>query len=155
MIANRWRTKIRIFIVICALVSFGFYGYFQAQNLIKGPVVELETPEEYQKVEDNVVIVKGTTKNVSKINLNGAPIFITPQGDFIEKLPLMGPHTIIEIEAWDRFGRAVKVHRSVISDSISSKDLSQKYIESRRSGEVHPETADDLIPINNLEVHNQ
>lgn len=158
MIANRWRTKFRIFIVISALTAFGFYGYFQAQNLIKGPLVEIERPEEYQNIKDKVVVVQGKTKNVSKINLNGAPIFITPQGDFMEKLPIVGPRTIIEIEVWDRFGRNSKIYRSVTnSDLVFSKDISQKYIESRRNNEPFLETEVNFIPlnkINRLEIHN-
>ncbi len=155
MTTNRWKGRIKISIVICILILFGIYGYIQAQNLIKGPIIKVEYPEEYQKIEDNIFTVKGKVKNVSKINLNGSPIFITPQGEFKEKLPIIGRHTIIEIEAWDRFDRSTKIHRSVTSDSVFSKELSQEYIKSRREGTTY---RSDFLPIEDieyLEIYNQ
>lgn len=140
MLADRWRKKLRVGTIILALVFLGGYGYFQARDLISGPMVEIKYPKENQIVEGNMVIAQGTARNVSHIEVNGQPIFITPEGDFREKLPLVGTRTIIQIEAWDRFGRSTLVHHSVIKRSEKQNIPNKEALERRRSGEEENET---------------
>lgn len=150
MLADRWKKKINVVIVILALLALGVYGYFQAQDLIIGPVVEIKYPKKNQLIEGEMVIAKGSTRNVSKIELNGQSIFITPEGEFAEKLPLLGAHTIIQVEAWDRFGRSTLVRREVIRESGDTEMLTQEDLERRVSGEdAQDEDGEDISPENN------
>ena len=142
MLAERWRKKIKGgTIILAVLVLFG-YGYFQAYDLISGPVVKIKYPKEGQIVEGDTFIAQGTVRNVSHIELNGHPIFITPDGEFREKLPMIGARTIIQIEAWDRFGRNTLVHHSVINRSEAREVPDEDSLERRRLGEEDPEDED-------------
>lgn len=135
MLANRWKTKTRAVLVTLVFSALLVYGYFQAQDLITGPVVEVKYPEDNQTVEGKTFVLQGVTRNVSRINLNGMPILINTEGEFREKLPLVGRRNIIEIEVWDRFDRSKKVYHTVISSSDPFDIPSQEKLEKIRSGE--------------------
>lgn len=138
MISYRWSKKIKATLIILALLFVGVYGYFQANDLIKGPIIEVKYPKDNLFVgQEKIIIIHGKTKNVSRIHLNDFPIFITPEGYFAEKLPLVGYHNIMKIEAWDRFGRKNTVYRSIIkehsSSAITKEDITKKKIDEKKS----------------------
>ena len=147
MIVDRWRKKIRVGVVVCVVLLIGFYGYYQAYDLIIGPVVDIKYPKDNQMVEGDIVIAKGTARNASRIEVNGHPIFITPEGEFREKLPLLGTRTIIHIEAWDRFGRNTVVKHSVLREVQSRHIPDQEEVDRIRRGEEEQETDDPLEEI--------
>ncbi len=143
MLAHRWRTKLRILTVILALTALVTYGYFQANDLIMGPVVKIEYPKNNQLIEDRTFTLYGKTRNITKVSLNGTPIFINTEGEFREKLPMMGPRNIIEVEAKDRFGRSVKIQQQVLGASDTFVVPSQEEIERIRSGEEDTEEEEE------------
>ena len=147
MLTNRWNSKIKFITIVLALITLITYGYHQASNLIKGPVITIESPENYETVDGKTFVLQGKTENVTRITLNGSPIFIDTEGEFRNKLPLIGHRTIIEIEAWDRFGRKTKTNHSVISSLPSSFTVpSQEEIEKRRNEEsLTEEEIDDEV----------
>ncbi len=152
MLADRWRKKLRVGAIILALVFLGGYGYFQAYDLISGPLVEIKYPKEGQVVEGDTVIAQGSARNVSRIEFNGHPIVMTPEGDFRVKLPLVGTRTIIQIEAWDRFGRNTLVHHSVINRSETKDIPNEEALERRRSGEEEDEEIDGDLTETEVEI---
>ncbi len=146
MLANRWKSKIKFITVFLALTVLITYGYHQASNLIKGPVITIESPQNYETVDEKTIVLQGKTQNVARINLNGSPIFINTEGEFRNKLPLVGPHTIIEVEAWDRFGRSTKINHSVISSLPFSFSVpSQEEIVERRNEENFDEKDSEVL----------
>ncbi|MGM0629384.1 MAG: hypothetical protein ACQESA_03075 [Patescibacteria group bacterium] len=152
MLTDRWKKKTKVIVTILALSILVIYGYFQAQELIAGPVVEIKYPKDSQQIKGDIITTKGSTRNVSKIEINGHPIFITPEGDFSKKLPLLGARTIIQIEAWDRFGRSTLVKREVTKEEKNRNLPSLEDLERRVSGKTEKttdeETAPDIIPVN-------
>lgn len=136
MLTNRWKSKIKFITIVFTLTILITYGYHQASNLIRGPVVTIETPQNYATVDEKTVVLQGKTENITKIHLNGSPILINTEGEFRNKLPLVGHRTIIEIEAWDRFGRSTKINHYIISSLPFSFSVpSQEEINERRNEE--------------------
>ncbi|MDP6387930.1 MAG: hypothetical protein QGG63_01490 [Candidatus Pacebacteria bacterium] len=89
------------------VVIFG-YAFFQARNIILGPVIKIQEPQNGVSLEHSLVGIEGTAKNISHISMNDRQIFTDEQGQFREKLLLSYGYNIITIKAKDRFGRKTK-----------------------------------------------
>ena len=81
------------------------YALFQARNIISGPIVIVQEPENGATLDYSLVDIKGTAKNISHISMNDRQIFTDDKGEFNEKLLLSYGYNIITIKAKDRFGR--------------------------------------------------
>lgn len=84
------------------------YTYFQMQSLVTGPIITVLEPQNGAVVTSSHIEIKGTTKNISSINLNDRLIFIDESGAFKEKLLLSPGYNIITLRAEDKFGRNTK-----------------------------------------------
>lgn len=94
-----------VFLFIALFGSIGWYAYAQSENLIQGPRIEIESPENGSTANDPLVKITGSAENISHIRLNDRPIFIDDEGRFSEVLLLLPGYNIIEITARDRFER--------------------------------------------------
>ncbi len=103
----RTQTK-KTVIFVCILFMIGAtlgYVYYQARDLITGPVIAIETPKNFASVEGPLLEVRGTAENISFITLNDRQIFVDEESLFLEYLILPRGYSIIKIEAKDKFGR--------------------------------------------------
>lgn len=96
------------FISIVVLTGLGAFIYKGTLDYRLGPVVEIISPAPYSSTTDRLITVRGITRHVTSIKLDGRPIFINTSGEFEEKLLLHDGYTIIRIDAEDRFGRHVE-----------------------------------------------
>lgn len=96
-----------IIIGIFAIAILG-YSLFQARNIILGPVVKIQKPQNGASLNYSLVNIKGITKNISRISMNDRQIFTNGQGEFSEELLLSYGYNIITLKAEDRFGRETK-----------------------------------------------
>ncbi len=109
------RSMVKIAIVILIFTIAGIYGYSQAYELLRGPVVTISSPENGFSINGvGLISVSGKALNASDIFLNGAPITMDPEGYFEENLLATGRHTIIEVSVSDRFGRRDSSKVSVV-----------------------------------------
>lgn len=103
------RKTLNTYIKITGAVVFAFaifgYGFFQAKNVILGPIIKINHPQNGASVETSLVEIEGLAKNISRISMDGNQIFTDERGIFKEKLLLSYGYNIITIEARDRFGR--------------------------------------------------
>ena len=99
---------IRITLVVIISILILGYGLFQARNLINGPEINISSPKNGDSVVDPLVIVSGSTFNITHITLNDRQIFVDKQGKFIEKLLVPPGYTIIKLAAQDKFGRVTQ-----------------------------------------------
>ena len=90
--------------LVLLVVVFG-YTLFQARHLIRGPVVTIHTPQNGSTVSEPLLVIEGTTQNISFIDLNDRQIFVDEEGQFSEKLLLAYGYTIMTIRARDKFNR--------------------------------------------------
>ncbi len=98
---------------IFVLIVLG-YGIYQSQNILKGPRVTVEYPLDGSTVTEDLIAIKGRTKNISSITLNDRSIYIDETGLFKEKLMLYPGYNIIKIRAEDKFGSMVEEYVEVI-----------------------------------------
>ena len=95
------------FIVIIFLGA-SWYIYFQAEDLIRGPILIVTEPENGTSSNSPLIEVVGSARNISHISINNRQIFIDEKGIFKEKLLLSYGYNIITVTAEDRFGREVE-----------------------------------------------
>lgn len=81
------------------------YGVFQARAFLTGPLLTVDSPVAYTTLSTGALLVTGTAHNVSKVTLNGEPIYTDEHGTFKERLLVPNGYAIIEVAAENRFGR--------------------------------------------------
>lgn len=92
--------------VLVLIVTMGIgYGLWQARYLIAGPAITVtEAPAIVQN--DRMVTISGTAQNAVKLLLNGRPIVADPSGAFTESVILENGAGMVNLTAYDRYGRA-------------------------------------------------
>ena len=87
------------------LLGFVILGYslFQAQKLIRGPVIDVYTPENGATYSQTLIEIDGRARNIAYLNLNDRPIFTDKEGYFKEKILLSPGYNIIKLDARDKF----------------------------------------------------
>lgn len=98
------------------------YAYFEARNMLHGPQIVLVSDEAIT-VQNELVEISGTVKNVVEITLSGRPVFIDDTGLFTEKLLLAEGVNRFIFEARDKFGREKK---EVLEIVYQPPDLPQR-----------------------------
>ena len=96
---------VRTWIAIGAIAVIVGYGAFRAKDLAEGPMLEVTSPADGTAVHDSLVEIRGTTKNISFLTLNGNKIFTDQSGAYDEKILLSPSYNVVTLTARDRFGR--------------------------------------------------
>jgi hypothetical protein len=102
------RLYLRIFFGSIVVGGILGYTYFQSIAFLRGPILSVEFPQNGATLEESLVTVVGSASYITKLSLNGRPIFIDEDGRFSEKLLLMYGYNIITLEANDRFDRTTR-----------------------------------------------
>jgi hypothetical protein len=107
---------LKVIFVCCFSLGIIFYGYYQSQDLIGGPKIDIVNPENGSVSESSFIEISGRALNIVRISLNDRSIFVDEEGNFTEKMLLLEGYNIMEVKAEDRFGRETKkilqiVHR--------------------------------------------
>ena len=98
--------KISIIVIIIA-ITLG-YAYYQTQDYIKGPLLELTAPINGSTHQNDVVIIKGNAQNISYISLNGRQIFTDQSGNFSETILLAEGYNLVKVSVQDKYKREVQ-----------------------------------------------
>jgi len=113
---NDWlslRTLVQATVVLIGLMLVTGYVVYQARFLIIGPQITLS---EELPLHHNVrqVTLSGSANNISRLWLNGRPIFTNPEGEFAATVILENGYTVTTLMAEDRFGRTTTVSRQFV-----------------------------------------
>ena len=95
------------FLITLAIV-LASYGLYETRDLLRGPLVYIDTIKDMQTVHEPFVTVGGSAGHVANITLNGRAIFTDKTGRFTEKLLVPEGYTILELVARDTFAREVR-----------------------------------------------
>ena len=79
------------------------YSIFQAEKLIRGPIIEIYNPENGSTFNRMLIEVEGRAKNVAYLNMNDRPIFTDKEGYFKEKFLLSPGYNVIKLSGTDKF----------------------------------------------------
>lgn len=99
---------LKILIGLTLALIILFYGLYEAHDLIFGPVLIVNSPTDGQITKEPQISIKGETKRIAKIFINGRQIFTHDDGSFNESLLLGYGYNIIEVRVRDQFGRQIK-----------------------------------------------
>jgi len=107
-----------------ALVSIFFlliviFAFINSKDLIFGVKIKNVTidnisAETVAKSTNNVIEIKGITKNAVKLTLNGREISIDKDGNFNENIALQNGYNIITIKAEDKFNNIYEKNYKLI-----------------------------------------
>ncbi len=106
---------IKTIIVLVFVLFIAGYGFYQSKNLIYGPRIAL--PENLSTptvVNDDIMTLKGTAKNIASITLDDRPISIDESGVFNEKVLLFPGLNVIKLFGKDKFGASTEKKVEVI-----------------------------------------
>ncbi|HEY1037688.1 MAG TPA: hypothetical protein VGE62_03860 [Candidatus Paceibacterota bacterium] len=96
------------------VLSIVGYGIFQAQKIVKGPQLTVESPIQGSNSDTSLIDIKGNAKNISAITLNDRSIYTDESGAFSEKLMLYPGYNIIKLRVEDKFGSLVEKDIEVV-----------------------------------------
>ena len=119
-IEQNGKTVIKILLSIFIVIGIAGYSLYQARNLINGPELAIASPLNGATVNNALVHIQGTAKNVSYISLNNRQIFVDNKGAFTEDLLLAPGYNVWELQAKDKFGRIVSKKIELVLDKKSS-----------------------------------
>lgn len=106
-------TILKTILILGLVLASVFYVLFQARLLISGPSLTL-SDEPAVMQHDRQLTLSGMAKNITEIYLNGRPISTDEAGFFNESIVLENGHTIVRIDAQDRYGRTTSIERSFV-----------------------------------------
>lgn len=96
------------YLKLYSLVTLGLiiiiYSGFQAQKIVRGPVLVLTSPLNGATYTTPLIEIKGKAKHTSELLLNSRPLYTDRAGDFADTLLLIPGYNIIRLEAKDKFG---------------------------------------------------
>ncbi len=98
---------LRVSLFSLLILSVLGYSLFQAQKLISGPKIIIDSPQNGATASSPFIEITGRAQNASYIRLNGKQIFTDISGKFSEKLLLSPGYNILLLDAKDKFGKTV------------------------------------------------
>ena len=90
------------------------YSLFQAQKLIKGPIIEIYSPKNGSTYSQTLIEIEGRAKNIAYLNMNDRPIFTDKTGYFKEKFLLSPGYNVIKLDAKDKFKKYTEKRLEII-----------------------------------------
>jgi hypothetical protein len=104
---------LRLGALVLAIACGVGYGVWQGRFLIMGPEITINNPPA-QVQSGRTVTLTGTAENATKLYLNGRPIVTDQSGVFTEAVVLENGHTIVGLDAHDRYGRVTRWEQSLV-----------------------------------------
>jgi cytoskeletal protein RodZ len=110
-------TPKRLIILGTALVGAILITYigWQITILTAPPKLNLSTPNDNIRVEDDAVIVEGKTDAGANVFVNDVPIGVSPDGYFKESVSLQEGVNLIKISAKNRLEKKTEVTRTIVA----------------------------------------
>lgn len=100
------KTILKVSFVSLIVIAGLLYGLFQAQGMLRGPVVSVTHPTNGSTLSSPLVEVTGTAENIAYITLNGEQIFTNQFGEFREKLIAAPGQNTLVVSVKDKFNRS-------------------------------------------------
>ena len=118
MISKVGNVRLSAAIIVFAVIAG--YAFYEARNIIIGPVISIEQPINGVTTKQSFLEVRGRTKNISSITLNDRPITVDEDGVFREDITLADGYNVAKVTGKDRFGRQKEVLVEIIRKEVDS-----------------------------------
>lgn len=114
MVRSNLRKTFGIWLAVTIGLLIVGYGSFEARNIIVGPRISLESPQSGIEVNEPLIDIAGTARNIAFISLNDRQIYINEQGVFKEPYLLSPGYNRVRINAKDKFGRTTEKNVEIV-----------------------------------------
>ncbi len=105
MVSRRKRFSIGAALFAILIAAVIGYFLFNSKNLMQGPQILIDVPQEGIVVKSPTIILEGKVKNVSELKVNGMPVLVSADNTIKQQLVLQpGENTFIFV-AKDKAGR--------------------------------------------------
>ncbi len=111
------RRHLPLLSMVLVLIFCITYASFKMADILKGPSIEVLAPTPGSIYTQELAVVKGRAKRISKIYMNDRQIFTDNEGRFSEPLLLFSGYNILTLKATDAFGRKVSTQIRLIYQS--------------------------------------
>ena len=108
-----YHTRLTKYFFAVLVIVILIYAYFEARSMLYGPQIVIGS-DKVITVEEKLIEIQGTVKNVVEISLNGRTIFIDDTGHFSEQLLLANGLNHFTLEARDKFNRKTQEKLEVV-----------------------------------------
>jgi len=108
-----FRTAVQGSVIFVCLLFAALYIAYQARFLIIGPQITLTT-EVPMLQNSRQITLTGSASNISRLWLNGRPIFTDRNGQFTAAVILENGYTVTTLKAEDRYGRTTLITRPFV-----------------------------------------
>ena len=108
------------YLIGITLLAGALYGVVQVWPLVRGPLLTIASPSNYESVPGGILTVEGRVLRGAKLTLGGSPLLYDQEGTFSSILTFPRGGSILTFEAVDRFGRKVTITRSLFVPPISN-----------------------------------
>ncbi len=107
-------STLRFALITLVILIIAGYSLFQAQKLIRGPIIDIDTPQNGMTYTSPLIEISGRARNVSYLNLDGRKIFTDKDGYFKEKFVLSPGRNVLTLDAEDKFKTSRKKQIEVV-----------------------------------------
>ena len=108
------RLLVILAIVIVAVIIIA-YSYHASRGIITGPTIVITSPSAGETAfSTSTVSIKGVATRAQSISLNGRPILIDENGNFLESVVLSPGYNVETLQGIDKFGHATTASLQLI-----------------------------------------
>lgn len=110
-------TPKRLFIASALAGAFIIVAYigWQISILAAPPKIEIRSPQDNVKIEDDSTIIEGKTDAGADVFINSVQIGVDPDGNFKEKISLQEGINLIKVSAKNKLGKTSQISRTVLA----------------------------------------
>ncbi len=104
---SRRQTKfyLKAIVIILFLITLFSYGAFEVWNYATGPKIIVSSPANGSAISESLINIEGKGLNINNITLNDRAIDMNEAGNFKEEILLSYGYNVLELKAYDRFGK--------------------------------------------------
>lgn len=99
-------------VAIVTIIILGYLGY-QYKQFISPPPLNVTSPKDGQVVEDDNLLVAGSTSSDAKLEVNNQPVLLEDDGTFSVEIEIAEDTNEIKVKAISRSGKETVIHRKI------------------------------------------
>ncbi|XKT75375.1 MAG: hypothetical protein ACJKSS_01135 [Patescibacteria group bacterium UBA2103] len=110
------------------------FGFTRAKGILYGPQITLYEDRIYSSIDEGFITLEGTVERNAYFSINGMVVAPEQNGNFSERLYVTPGHTIMTIQARDRFERSTEEIISIYVPEYASEEETSSREETNQGG---------------------
>jgi hypothetical protein len=105
---------LRIAVAAIIIIVIVAYAIWRSLNYARGPAITILEPANGTSATASTLSIKGHVDRVNNLTMNGAPISIDEQGNFVQSIVVFPGTNKITFVASDQFGRSEQKELDIV-----------------------------------------